>query len=80
MNDTIIEEMSRLSINNSEELYTNQIINMINESAQEGLHSLVYEIITLNKWSISNMCSKIKTTFPEISLKIEERRIYIDWS
>jgi hypothetical protein len=80
--NNIIEQMSNIGLcdEDSQEYFIKDIINTINEEAQLGYNSLVYEIITLTNKSIQNICTEIKKVFPEITLKIDNKRIYIDWS
>ncbi len=78
--ESLLNLISKINLNTDEDTYFLQIINAMSEAAEVAINSLVYEIITLDNNSIQNICNRLKDTFPDINVTVNEKRIYIDWS
>jgi hypothetical protein len=74
----IADLIGRLSLYNNP--HTNKIIQQINQVAQLGYNSLVYDFDTNDSDSVLEVCNKIKQEFPEISIQVLETSILFDWS
>ena len=73
----IADLIGRLTLNNQNP-HTNKIIQQINQVAQLGYNSLVYDFDSSD--DILEVCNNIKLEFPEISIQILETSIIFDWS
>lgn len=71
----LISRLQSISITESEDI--KRIIEQINTVAEIGYRSLVYNI---NNKDCTELCQKIKDTFPEIGIEIVENSIIFDWS
>ena len=74
----IADLIGRLSLHSNP--HTNKIIQQINQVAQLGYNSLVYDFDTNDSDSVLEVCNKIKQEFPEISIQVLETSILFDWS
>ncbi len=52
----------------------------LNEAGQLALNSMIYPSNTLSDDVIIKICNEVKTLFPDITIKIVDRNIYLDWS
>jgi hypothetical protein len=52
----------------------------LNETGQLGLNSMIYATNTLNYDIIIKICNEVKTLFPDITIKLAEGNILLDWS
>ena len=75
----IAELIGRLSLHNNNP-HTKKIIQQINQVAQLGYNSLVYDFDTSDSEDVLEVCDKIKQEFPEISIQVLETSILFDWS
>ncbi len=75
----IADLIGRLTLNNQNP-HTNKIIQQINQVAQLGYNSLVYDFNTSDSDDVLDVCNKIKQEFPEISIQVLETSILFDWS
>ncbi len=78
--DSLLDAISKINLNTDEDTYFLEILHKMSDVAEVGINSIVYEIITLDNNSIQHICNRIKDTFPDISVTINNKRIYIDWS
>lgn len=76
----IADLIGRLSLHTTQNPHTNKIIQQINQVAQLGYNSLVYDFDTNDSDSVLEVCNKIKQEFPEISIQVLETSILFDWS
>ncbi len=75
----IADLIGRLTLNNQNP-HINKIIQQINQVAQIGYNSLVYDFNTSDLDDVLDVCNKIKQEFPEISIQVLETSILFDWS
>jgi hypothetical protein len=78
--DSLLDAISKINLNTDEDTYFLEILHTMSDAAEVGINAIVYEIITLDNSSIQNICNRIKDTFPDIVVTINNKRIYIDWS
>ena len=56
------------------------LVDKLHESGQLGLNSMIYPSNTLTNDTIIKICNEVKTLFPDITVKIVDRNIFLDWS
>jgi hypothetical protein len=79
--DTILNKLSKMKIYDTEEedKYLTDIVDLINNVGELGYNSITYEI-PLEDCVILRICTQISKLFPEISIKVIQKRVFLDWS
>lgn len=60
--------------------YLLTIIELIKETADAGLNTLLYELYTLDTNTVQKIRNELLTLFPDMEITIREKHLLIDWS
>jgi hypothetical protein len=60
--------------------YIVAIITAMSVSSEEGMKYLYYDLDTVNKYLIQQIINGLREYFPDIIVKANTNRLFIDWS
>lgn len=60
--------------------YITAIITEMSVTSEEGLNYLYYDLDTVNKYLIQQIINGLREYFPDIIVKANNNRLFIDWS